>query len=211
MGQNTAHLFMYAIEKSGSGPPYDVMNLGEDQGVAAFLRAVKYQISVDVPFSEYKTIFQYAKENNVPDNIGESPETGHHSSMDNDNGIDICKAGFSFMVVFLHVDQGCFENCGYTPFASPVCNSRSIHQQHVDKVCREIKDGNSVVAQEDFAIVPYEVSLVNEDMDAVNEQNLITYQCTLNRDKQTPVKIQGKNGKSMSKFLFIEWYRTVRC
>lgn len=229
-GKQTADLFLFAIQESGSGPLYGIMNLNNDMGAAAFLRAVKHQLSVENTFFECKTIEEYAKENHVPSITDFSRSQALQEEMqgrqlENDSDVPICKVQVSPLLVFLHVDQGAFQNLGYTPFASPVgANSRSIHQEHVEKVCNEIRKGRSVVSQEDFAIFPFQVCITgrndsdngkddDDDDDDDNEEPppLFEYQCILNRDNQSMVKVLAKKATTVTHEAVANMYKKVRC
>ena len=87
--------------------------------------------------------------------------------------------------------QGITDNLGrFTPFASPVANSRSMHKEQVEKVCIEILERKLVVACEDFAIVPFGVSI---DQPPIVEH--LEYRCTLDRDTTS------RNNLSHSEYL----------
>jgi hypothetical protein len=162
--KNTCEMLLFAIERSGSGPPKGTMNLQEDDsgGTAAFLRAVKNYTHVVFPpdYVDVITDLQDSHEKTdyyIKIEKKESCLVIPHQAMATDGPYKICKSSVSPLVLFLHVDQGSFESGGYTPFASPVCNSRSVHKKHVDGVSQEVVQGHPVVSQEDFAILGYQV------------------------------------------------------
>jgi hypothetical protein len=113
------------------------------------------------------------------------------------------------VLIFLHIDQGCFDCRSYTPFASPVANSRSIHKANVDELCKELfKNKKKIVHQEDFAVTAYDVRL-NSDVDATTE--VMEYRCTLNRDIESDVKVVGKKAEATTQTTILQLYLRVSC
>lgn len=209
-GRNTAQLFLYAIEHSGSGPKIEIMDLDDDRkgGVPAFLRAVKNQISVKFPFTRYTTIKEYTITNNAREIRWSLDEI--KLLMETDAAVPICKVSVIPLLVFLHVDQGAFDNTEYTPFASIVSNARSLHEEHVKKVTDEMGKGESIVGQEDFAIVPYEVAIVDHPTREYHDPfQKYDYQCTLNRVPQSKVKVKTKTAVAVTVNGIHECYKRV--
>lgn len=202
---------MYAMEESGCGPPRGMMNLVDDNGAAAFLRAVQYHLSLEFTFISRTIMKNYVTNNKIPDRIA-------HGKTLNDrigrvlehegNDIPICKVSVNPMLIFLHVDQGCFDNLGYTSFASPFANSRSLDQDHVERVCVEVKKGNAVVSQEDFAIMPFDVCQGEESSNTGGGAS-IPYRCTLNRDRQSDVTVLGKKAVANTRETLDNMYHKV--
>ena len=199
-GKNTAKLFLFAMETSGSGPPPGIMTLDDHQGAAAFLRAVKNQLSLDNTFCDgYQTISDYlTTKGDVPNDIatGKTWEQTVSKEIKPEQGFGICKVpSVNPLLLFLHLDQGCFANTGYTPFASPVTNSRSIYQDHVQNIYKEVKNGTGEITQEDIALIPFDVCLDERQ----GESASIPYMCALNRDKQSNANVMGKKAVSSTK------------
>lgn len=203
-GQHTAHLFLYAMEKSGCAPEGRVMNLDDDHGAAAFLRAVQYQLSLEYTYYPINKMGPYLHSNKIGDNVVDGTRT-LKASVDRVEELEsytipICKVSVNPLLIFLHVDQGCFRDVGYTPFASMIANNRSLHQHHVEGVIDEVKKGNPIVSQEDFAITAFDVALdcnpiVSQQGDISLDGNNgipFTYRCTLNRDPQSDITVKGK-------------------
>lgn len=210
-GKDTAQLFLFAMESSGTGPPRGMMTLVDHRGAAAFLRAVQNHLSVDNTFCRpcVQTISEYAKENIVPDDIasGKTWNTPVSKAIEYEAGIPICKVSVNPLLLFLHLDQGCFGNPGYTPFASPIANSWSIYQDHVNNICKQVEKGEAIITQEDLAIIPFDVCL-----DGHNDKPAsLPYRCTLNRDKQSDATVIGKKAVASTKQALDFLYQKVSC
>jgi hypothetical protein len=215
--KNTSEMLLFAIERSGSGPPKGIMNLKEDDsgGTAAFLRAVKNYTHVVFP-PDYDDVFANEDDRNrylvkIERKVNKTSLVKPQQAQATDGPYKICKSSVSPLVLFLHVDQGLLENGGYTPFASPICNSRSVHKKHVDGVCQEVVQGHSIISQEDFAILGYQVLVdgyESEQEEATRTGNghgqddttgeglveePIAYRCTLNRDSESDDTIVAKD------------------
>lgn len=194
MGRHNAHLFRFAMEECGCGPPKGMMNIEDDEGVAAFLRAVQNHLSIENTFSPVKSISEYVKWNRIADNLAYGKELNDRFGgvLEHEgNNIPICKASVNPLLIFLHVDQGCFENVSFSPFVSPFANNRSIHQEHVHAVIEEVLTGNAIVSQEDLAIMAFDVVL-DDTPPTTNGVPPIIYRCTLNRDHESSVTVMGK-------------------
>jgi hypothetical protein len=191
-GKDTAKLFLFAMETSGSGPPRGIMTLDDHGGAAAFLRAVQNQILLyDTFCKEHQTISDYLEAKEIVSNdiaTGKTWEVPVTKKMEHDHGFEICKTSVNPLLLFLHLDQGCFANTGYTPFASPITNSRSIYQDHVEPLVKEVESGDYALTAEDACIVPFDVCLDESNY----EKTSIPYRCTLNRDKQSVDNVMGK-------------------
>jgi hypothetical protein len=149
-------------------------------------------------FSHPQTIKKFVTNNSIPDNLTENTDWLNNfvpKRLERDGKFDICKVPVNPLLLFLHLDQGSFANAGYTPFASPVANSRSIHEKHVDKVCQELLQGNNVINREDIAIVPYSIVLGNY---LSKEKTGRRYRCTLNRDAWSDDTLVAKCLANMS-------------
>jgi hypothetical protein len=195
-GKETAKLFRFAMESSGSGPPRGIMTLDDYGGAAAFLRAVKNQLSMETTFCYgSKTIVEYLMDNNMPGDFETLLDRTISKGFEFEQELKICKVSVSPVLLFLHMDQGCFDNTGYTPFASPIANSRSIYLNHVKNICEEVVDGKVEITQEDVAIIPFEVCFDGHDV----ESSTIPYRCTLNRDVQSDATVMGKKAMGIKK------------
>lgn len=202
MGKNTCHLFLYAIETSGSGPPTGIMNLDENNkttlagGIAAFLRAVERHLPKT--FVELDTIGERMKRLKMNHVIGRNkPEYESTTSTAYEKDIEICKVPVNPMLILLHVDQGSFADGRYTPFATPRSNNRSIHEENVQKLTAEILRKENVVKMEDFSIVPYMVHLENT-LTAKGTKTREPYRCTLDRYKQSEHLIIAKEAQTIT-------------
>jgi len=218
-GKHTAQLFLFAMEKSGTGPPMGLMTLTDDKGAAAFLRAVEYHMSFKNKFGEnierYVSTLPKELKGRLGKNLNHASEKEWNEevimSMEDDDGTQICKASINPLLIFLHVDQGCFEGPeeGYTPFASPVANSRCIYQKQVKKIINAIEEENSAASLtgEDYAIIPFDVGQDKGDF----VSGSLEYMCTLNRDKQSGVTIVGKKAVASRRQTLDTLYEKVCC
>jgi hypothetical protein len=193
---NTSRMLLFAIEQSGSGPPKGYMNLDENDagGTAAFLRSVQHFVTPRTLTRNEATILS---EDQGPTIISpmETMKTDWVRSYEGNN-IDgtykIARSAVSPLVLFLHVDQGSLAKVGYTPFASPVANSRSVYQQHARKVSSELMDSAGILSQEDFAVLGYQILLHGEEPPEPEELRPIKYRCILNRDDKSEDTIVSK-------------------
>lgn len=126
-----------------------------------------------------------------------------------DGSYRISRSLMSPIVLFLHVDQGSFAKVGYTPYASPVANSRSVHKKHVEGVCKEVMNGKVVLSQEDYAIFGYQILLNEEDPPQSAESCPVQYRCTLNRDNESNNSIVAKRAVPVTHKNLENVYRTV--
>jgi hypothetical protein len=203
MGRHTSHLFLFAIEQSGSGPPRGVMHVSDDfdkdempGGTAAFLRAVQRYLPMS--FRDLETVGEYAKRKRIPKEIErekDMPPISFFGNEEQEKGTRICKVAVNPLLILLHVDQGSFANGSYTPFATPKANNRSIYKENVDLLSMRLIDQENVVKGEDFSIVPYKASVGNKM--SVIQQKLsrklcLLYRCTLNRDPESEQVIISK-------------------
>jgi hypothetical protein len=202
------------MEKSGSGPPRGIMSIKDASGAVAFMRAVKNQLSLQYTFCpRVRTISEFASQYNIPSEIV-TGKKGWDQTSDKkitlEQGIQICKAVACPAVVFLHMDQGCYEDTGYTPFASVIGNSRSIDPVHVKDISEKVAASEGEITQEDISIIPFEVFLdgQNDQPEANDGQNdqpeatqpePISYRCSLNRDRQSNITVMGKKALPISK------------
>jgi hypothetical protein len=202
IGHATSHLFMFAIYKSASGPPRGFMKFGEDTndemagGTAAFLRAVQHYLPMS--FQDLESIGEYVKRKIIPDNIGErKQQEGDFTPMEEEEkSTNLCKLALNPLVILLHVDQGSFADGRYTPFATPRANNRSIYEENVQTLTRQLMAKEKVVNTEDFSIVPYELSFGNmiNAIHANLPKNIdLFYRCTLNRDNESKHCIISKD------------------
>jgi hypothetical protein len=201
--KDTAKLFQFAMEKSGSGPPRGIMSVNDARGAIAFIRAVKNQLSLEHTFSpDVDTISEYATINKVPEQLDkrkESRDKTYDKKITVEQGIQICKADVSPALLFLHLDQGCYEDTGYTPFASVIGNSRSIDPYHVKEIEKKVDDSKGQITQEDISIIPFEVCLNGQnDQPEANQPEAISYRCILNRDRQSNITVMGKKALPIS-------------
>jgi hypothetical protein len=191
---NTIALWKYAVTLSGSGQPCGLLG-SNDASNEEFVG------SLSVLFNKQPTIQtspQTVKEVQKKLSIKEVPfpiPSHFTKEVEKDRDFDICKVQLNPLVIFLHTDQGFISaNVGrFTPFASPLANSRSMHKEQVEKICGQIMEGERVVASEDFAIVPFVVETQPPDTAASGE--LLEYRCTLDRDTtgQNIVKAKRAN------------------
>jgi hypothetical protein len=200
LGKNTCHLFLYAIEKSGSGPPGGVMHLDETTksahpgGIHAFLRAVERYLPTT--FIELNSIKEHMKihkiehvyDNKVVPKYESSSSTAHEGEM------EICKVPVNPMLILLHVDQGSFTDGQYTPFATPKANNQSIYEENVDQLIEKLLSMENVIKTEDFSIVPYMIHL-EDTLKAKRKKTALQYRCTLDRDKHSQHIIMAKEAQ----------------
>lgn len=194
-GLHNARLFLFAMEECGCGPPRGMMNLDDYEGASAFLRAVQYHLSLKYTFDPYLSMDGHMRTHSLTDDMTAGKEfkaTSFDGVLETERNIKLCKVSVNPLMIFLHVDQGCFDQVGYTPFASLMANNRSIHQHHVNKVVEQVKNGNPIISQEDFALVAFDVIRDDVGMDTADSQGPIPYRCTLNRDRQSRVTVMGK-------------------
>lgn len=189
-------MLLFAIEQSGSGPPKGYMNLDENDagGTAAFLRSMQNFINpIWVP-NYQETIFSDDKVPTIipPMNEMKSDWVKSYQGNNIDGTFNFSRAVVSPLVLFLHVDQGSFAKVGYTPFASPVANIRSVYQNHVDDVSTEVMGSEGLISQEDFAIVGYQILLTGEERPERDGLKPMKYRCILNRDKNSVHTVVSK-------------------
>jgi hypothetical protein len=213
-GSNTSKMLLFAIEQSGSGPPKGTMNLDpcDEEGTAAFLRVIKNFINVRNPPLYDEIIFRgEGTDVNIPKtHIGNLLESNlNQKRKEMDGSYRISRSLMSPIVLFLHVDQGSFAKVGYTPYASPVANSRSVHKKHVEGVCKEVMNGKVVLSQEDYAIFGYQILLNEEDSPESAESCPVQYRCTLNRDNESNNSIVAKRAVPVTHKNLENVYRTV--
>lgn len=197
-------LLLTAIERSGSGPPKGIMSPMEynanysNQGDALF-RAVLNHMSIAEGFADglvAMTMPELEKRSGSMENMPVR-------FLEDDGDVTISKVSVNPLMLFLHIDQGSFANGQYTPFASPISNNRSIHQEHVSPLCEQLKQHHNVISPEDFAIAPYEVFVGSERSDALH------YRCTLNRDRQNQDNIVAKQALLPSFEMLSKVHETV--
>ena len=200
IGKHTSHLFLFAIEESGSGPPKDTMKLSNDdtrdvcpKGTAAFLRAVQRYLPMS--FSGMETTGEYAKRRKLPKELVSTEHVENDSFVgreEMETNTKICKVAVNPLLIFLHVDQGSFADGRYTPFGNPAVNSRSIYKENVEVLSKKLAEGENVIKGEDFAIVPYKALIGNMLWKNVPKQLHLLYRCTLDRDPSSSHTIIGK-------------------
>jgi hypothetical protein len=154
-GMHTSRLLLKAMEVSGSSPWVGTMNLRKEdtKGTAAFLRSVSNYIYVENPFDyqrtiegeEYQTFVRRKEEKRNQNNFSEMREENFLFS----------KADINPLVLFLHVDQGCYATVGYTPFSTPRANNCTVHKEHVVELCKELQENKNVLSSEDFSIIGF--------------------------------------------------------
>jgi hypothetical protein len=187
-GRQTAELFMIAMKASITSPPSDIPM---DLHVDVFLKALHNQLYQFPRLSELKTIGDYLRrqkksECNFPSGYKWKEVS---KTIEHEDGFRICKVNFNPLLLFLHLDQGCFHKDGYTPFASPLANNRPIKELHVDNICEELKKEKAIVSKEEYAMMPFEISFVESGM---TRPGSFDYRCTLNRDKESDIKVVDK-------------------
>ena len=168
-GMHTSRLLLKAMEVSGSSPLVGTMNLRKEdtKGTAAFLRSVSNYLYVENPFDYKRTI---EGEEYQTDMEKEEKKYRHNifTEMKEENFL-FSKADINPLVLFLHVDQGCYATVGYTPFSTPRANNRTVHKEHVVELCKELQENKNVLYSEDFSIIgfntdwTFEVLLPNQD------------------------------------------------
>lgn len=204
IGSNTSKMLLFAIEESGSGPPKGEMKLNKDdkEGTAAFVRSMSH-------FLNHRSVPRYAAtvqdNDNPPIDIACTPpmandwNKGHFHVNEGQFDKSICFAVVSPLVLFLLTDQGSLQKVGYTPFASPVSNVRSVSNYHVEKVCEEVVNNNAILAQEEFAVSGYQILLNSEDCPERGELHPMQYRCILNRDEDSQDTIVAKQAVTVTK------------
>jgi hypothetical protein len=212
---NTNKLLLFAMKKAGCGPPMTTMNLTDDSGKRAFLRAIISFFPYDI--TECRTI---AQEKERMNQVGKkiSPfenETKPKYLYDSlkqltgtkEGSFTICKANINPFVIFLNVDQGHDAQTHYTPMASPIANGRSLITEHINTVCKAVtktKD-RAIIGNEDMAIAPY--MLVPPQG---GPEDKIRYKCILNRDRHTSDgEVIAKQAVCMDAMTYVNHYKTV--
>ncbi len=212
IGKNTSQLFLFAFEKSGTGPPIGLMHLDQDkveespEGIRAFLRI--FQRYLPMSLNDSMSIGEYIDENKIEQLADDDP--GDYLTTitsDKEQNLDICKAAINPLVILLHVDQGSFADGTYTPFATPKANNRSIDGKHVDVLAGRVVLKENVIKQEDFSILPYMIHMVNS-VTADSRTARMHYRCTLNRDPESKLTIIDKITWSVS-LDEVEWIYKV--
>lgn len=210
----TSKMFLFAIESSGSGPKKGIMNLDKNDkgGTAAFLRSMQNFLSVQNLPTYTITIRDIHPRVEIPisDSLKEDWKNSYEQN-EMDGTFRIRRALITPIVIFLHVDQGSFDKVGYTPFASPVTNSRSVNKIHSENFCKEILDGKGIITMEDLAITGYQVLLNDEPVPESEEAKPIEYKCTLNRDNESEDTVVAKKLTIVTKDNLDRIFRTVSC
>ena len=196
LAKNTSHLFLYAIQLSGSALPDGILHLDLEnaqespEGIIVFLRAVQNFLPNSLDCTQ--TIDDFMFINNMKECMeGKEWNTTNAISYDKEQHMDICKAAINPLVILLHVDQGSFADATFTPFATPQANNRSIDGKHVNVLAEKLLKEENVIKQEDFSILPYRIHLMNT-INAKSNKPMPRYRCTLNRDPESKQTIIAK-------------------
>jgi hypothetical protein len=156
------------------------------------------------------TVAELVQENEILETLQGWPAPEYFAkTIAKERQFDICKVPMTSLMLFLHLDHGfikCEGNQEFTPFASPVANSRSIHKEHVENLGGQIRAGKQVVALEDFAIAPFLVVLPEQE--GANNETM-EYQCTLDRDNASSNIVEVKRAKPISAQDLKEMYQGV--
>lgn len=168
---HTSRLLLKAMEVSGSSPLVGTMNLRKDdtKGTAAFLRSVSNYLYVEDPF-DYKRTIEGEEYQTEVEKDEKKYRHNIFTEMKEENFL-FSKADINPLVLFLHVDQGCYATVGYTPFSTPRSNNRTVHKEHVVELCQELQENKNVLSSEDFSIIgfntewPFVMILPNQDSD----------------------------------------------
>ena len=168
---HTSRLLLKAMEVSGSSPLVGTMNLRKDdtKGTAAFLRSVSNYLYVEDPF-DYKRTIEGEEYQTEVEKDEKKYRHNIFTEMKEENFL-FSKADINPLVLFLHVDQGCYATVGYTPFSTPRANNRTVHKEHVVEFCKELQENKNVLSSEDFSIIgfntewPFVMILPNQDSD----------------------------------------------
>lgn len=178
------------------------MSIKDASGAVAFMRAVKNQLSLKTTFGHgVETISEFASGCNIASEIvTDFFDQTSDKNITLEHGTQICKAVACPALVFLHMDQGCYEDTGYTPFASVKGNSRSIDPIHVKDISEKVAASEGEITQEDISIVPFQVCLDGQnDQPEANQPEPISYRCSLNRDRHSNITLMGKKALPISK------------
>jgi hypothetical protein len=200
--EHTSALWKYAISISGSGPSRGLLGSNDSkkdlrQSLSMLMKKRPLVVSaIPKRVKEVQEKFQ---------KVDVSPGA-FMRKVEKDMEFNICKVQVNPLLIFLHIDQGFItDNLGrFTPFASPVANSRSMHKEQVEKVCIEILERKLVVACEDFAIVPFGVST---DQPPLVEH--LEYRCTLDRDTTSRNTVKTKRATLLTTECFATFYKEV--
>jgi uncharacterized protein YuzB (UPF0349 family) len=201
---NTLRLYVFAIGEAISGPPTGTMNLVEDKGANAYVHAVQYYLTPDATFHpDQKTVSDYTEKEDTP--LPVLNTTFIHSTQTLYN-LQVSNVYITPLLIFLHLDQGCYSTVGYTPFASPNANGRVIHPGHVATLSRGMLMGEPIISSDDFAITAYAiVPTIDKDDDSL----AIAYRCMLHHDANSRATVVGKQAKGTTKEALVQAYKRV--
>jgi hypothetical protein len=166
-------MLIFAMERSGIGPPNGTMDLLFKTGVFAFLRCVQNFFSrLKQDFG--RTVMEVEKDIGVVE-VSQSGATklfqkSKLNQESKDEEFTFCRAQVNPIIVFLNLDHGSISAKEYTPMASPCSNTRSLLSQHVVTVIKEIEKKKNIIAKEDFAITPYQIVLGDWDDEEEEEE-----------------------------------------
>ena len=197
--KNTFALWKYAITLSGSGPAGGLLGSNDDSDEFVQSLSMLFLKQPAIPTCNPQTVKelmdQELKDKDSKEEEFPSPSY-FTKNVEKDSDFDICKVQLNPLLIFLHIDQGFITDIfgRFTPFASPLANSRSMYKEQVEKLRGEIMDGKRVVACEDFAVVPFEVDTQPPDSEAHHGEHL-EYRCTLDRDTTSQNIVRAKRAK----------------
>lgn len=209
--KHTRALWKYAVSSSGSGP--QGLLLGTENDLDEFAKSFSMlfnkqsSIQTDNPL---KKVEELQKEYFPTGFKMTMPSPSYFTkSIEKDMDFDICKVQLNPLLIFLHIDQGFLTgHVGrFTPFASPVANSRSISKDQVEKLCGEIMEGKPIVVCEDFAVAPFVVETHAPGTAVIGER--LKYRCTLDRDSTSQNIVSTKMAKVLTKKGLIQFTENV--
>jgi hypothetical protein len=70
-----------------------------------------------------------------------------------------------------------------------LANNCSIKELHIDKICEELKKEKGIISKEEYAMMPFDISFIESGETIVGS---FDYRCTLNRDKESDIKVVDK-------------------
>lgn len=198
--KETMALWKYAVTLSGSGPPGGLLgskhNSNENSNEIARSLSMLFNKQPSIETRVPRRVKDVEDELKYKVSKVDFPNPSHFTkTLEKDRDFDICKVQLNPLLIFLHIDQGFItNNVGrFTPFASPLANSRSMYKEQVEKLRGEIMDRKRVVACEDFAIIPFHVDTQQPEIESHGEH--LEYRCTLDRDTTSQNIVKAKRAK----------------